>query len=160
MNNNEDKPPLGTSTEAIVNSEFSVSVRKEKSIELLTNMITKVSNGDDVVPFVIACKNGKIIAEQCIVNPDGSIALPDIRVNTKQDINSKSKFVRKILKEISPVLKAEIENVTYVALMRKDADKLESMMLALRNKGKNTKVKIENRAGCIWLIVDEFQVVI
>lgn len=72
----------------------------------------------------------------------------------------KSKFVRKILKDIAPILRAEIENVTYLALMRKDAKKLEGMMRALRNKKKKTRVKVENRAGCIWLIIDEFEIVI
>jgi hypothetical protein len=81
-------------------------------------------------------------------------------MNSKRDIEIKSKFIRKIMKDISPILRAEIENVTYVALMRKDSEKLEGMMRALKNKKKKTKVKIENRAGCIWLIIEDFEVVL
>jgi len=128
---------------------------------MLNGFVQVVSQGKgDVKPFILAYQDGNLIAQECIVNENGTLGLPDIKMNTKQDIETKSKFVRKILKDISPVLRAEIENVTYVALMRKDADKLEGMMRALRNKKKKTKVKVENRAGCIWLVIDEFEVIL
>jgi len=155
------KGVMGNSTEAIINSNFSLMVSKEKATEMLMSLVTAVSEGKgDVKPFVLAVKDGNILAQECTVDEHGIIGLPDIKMNSKRDIEMKSKFVRKILKEITPVLRAEIENVTYVALMRKDADKLEGMMTALKTKKKKTKVRVENRAGCIWLIIDEFEVIL
>lgn len=105
----KDTTPLGTSTEAIVNGDFSIAVRKEKGAEILNRMLRTIIEGDgNIKPFVIGSKDGNIVVEECIVKEDGSIELPEIKVNTKQDIRDKSKFVRRILKEISPVLKAEI----------------------------------------------------
>ncbi len=155
------KGVMGTSTEAIVNPDLSPAVKREKALEMLTEFVKIVSQGTgDVKPFVLAYQGGNLIAQECTVDENGILGLPEIKMNTKRDIEVKSKFVRKILKDISPVLRAEIENVTYVALMRKDADKLQGMMTALRNKKKKTKVKVENRAGCIWLIIDEFEVIL
>lgn len=155
----KDDTPLGTSTEAIVNTDFSVAVRKEKSIEILNRMLRSIMEGDgNIRPFVIGSKDGNIVVEECIVKEDGSVELPDIKVNTPEDIREKSKFIRRILKEISPVLKAEIENVTYVALMRKDSYKLNSMLKGLKDK--KIKPRLENRAGCIWLVVGEEEFVL
>ncbi len=161
-NENEDKETLGTSTEALINSDFSLSVRKEKSVEILTRMMKSISEGNpNITPFVIASVEGNLIVEECIVNDDGTIQLPELKVNTQDELKAKSKFVRKILKEISPILKAEIENVTYVALMRKDSNKLKKMMKELKNpKTSKTPVKLENRAGCIWLIVGDEEFVL
>jgi uncharacterized Zn finger protein (UPF0148 family) len=157
----EIKGVMGNSKEAIVGADFSLATSKERAIEMLTKMTQSLINGDgNIKPFILASKDGNILCQECEVDEDGLIKLPEIKVNSKRDIETKSKFVRKILKEINPVLKAEIENVTYVALMRKDAKKLEGMMRALRDKKKNTKIKVENRAGCIWLIIDEFEVVL
>lgn len=157
----EIKGVMGNSIEAIVNSNLSMAVSKEKALEFLTQLTQSLLDGNkDIKPFILAVKDGNVLAQECDVDEDGVIKIPDIKMNSKKDIEAKSKFVRKILKEISPVLKAEIENVTYVALMRKDAEKLEGMMRALRDKKKNTKIKVENRAGCIWLVIDEFEVIL
>ena len=153
--------PIGESTEALVNTDFSVAVRKEKAEEILMEMISKISQGkeQEIKPFVIACKDGKLIVEKCIVNEeDGSISLPEIKMNSKSDIEQKSKFVRRIMKDVSPILKADIENVTYVALMRKDEKKLMELFKHLK-KGKS-KPRLQNRAGCIWLIIDDFEFII
>ena len=155
------KGVMGNSSEAIINSNFSLAVSREKATEMLMSIVKSVSEGKgDVKPFVLAVMDGNILAQECAVDENGIIGLPDIKMNSKKDIEMKSKFVRKILKEITPVLRAEIENVTYVALMRKDADRLEGMMTALKTKKKKTKVRVENRAGCIWLIIDEFEVIL
>lgn len=154
-----DKTPLGNSKEVIVSGDFSAAVRKERSMELLNKMTKALLSGDgNFVPFVIASKDGEVIAEELIVNPDGTVQLPELKLNTKEDIEQKSKFIRKILKEISPVLRAEIENVTYIALMRKDSKKLEKIMRMAKDK--KIKPRLENRAGCIWLVVGDEEVVI
>lgn len=149
----------GNSTDAIVNTNFNVAAQKEKVIELFGSMLQKMQtvNLDSLQPMVIGVKDGTIIVENCIVDADGKISLPEIRVNTKEDIQKKSKFVRKILKEISPVLHADIDNVAYVALMRKDAEKLQNMMIEVKN---GTKAKLENRVGCIWLVVGDYEIVL
>jgi hypothetical protein len=155
------KGVMGNSREAIVNQSLSPIVSKESAIEMLTNLARSITDGKgDVKPFLLACKDGQILAQECTVDEDGIIGLPNIKMNSKRDIEMKSKFVRKIMKDIEPVLRAEIGSVTYVALMRKDSNKLESMMRALKNKKKKTKVKVENRAGCIWLIIEDFEVVL
>jgi hypothetical protein len=157
----EIKGVMGNSTEAIVNPSLSPIVSKELAIEMLSNLTRSIIDGKgDVKPFILACKDGQILAQECTVDENGIIGLPDIKMNSKRDIEIKSKFVRKIMEGISPILRAEIENVTYVALMRKDAKKLEGMMRALKEKKKKTKIRVENRAGCIWLIIDEFEVVL
>jgi len=149
----------GNSQEAIVNTNFNVAVGKEKLIEMFGSLVAKLQTGnlDGITPMVIGVKDGNIVAENCIVDENGNISLPDIKVNSKQDVATKSKFVRKILKEISPILHADIDNVTYVALMRKDAEKLQNMMIELKN---GAKAKLENRVGCIWLIVGDYEMVI
>lgn len=148
----------GNSKEAIVKGQFNVEVQKEKSIEYLTTLISQLAKGsNDIEPIVIGTKDGKIIVEKCIVDEFGSISLPELKLNSKQDIENKSKFVRKILKKISPVIHSEIDNVTFIALMRKDLDKL-NLMLEQINKG--VTPKLENRVGCIWLIVGELEFII
>lgn len=149
----------GNSQEAIVNTNFNVAVGKEKLIEMFGSLVAKIQTGnlDGITPMVIGVKDGNIVAENCIVDENGNISLPDIKVNSKQDVAAKSKFVRRILKEISPVLHADIDNVTYVALMRKDAEKLNEMMISIKN---GAKAKLENRVGCIWLIVGDYEIVI
>ena len=155
----KDETPLGNSKEVIVHGDFSKAVQKERSLELLNKLMKTILEGDgNITPFVIGMKDGQIVAEECIVAPDGTIQLPELKVNTKEDIEQKSKFIRKILKEISPVLKAEIENVTYIALMRKDSKKLEKIMRMAKDK--KIKPRLENRAGCIWLVVGDEEVVI
>src|SRR5690606_27546049 len=101
--------------------------------------------------------DGNLIVEKCTVDENGKISIPEISVNTADDIKAKSKFVRKIMKEISPVLHADIDNVTYTALMRKDSEKLQKMMLQVKS---GTKAKLENRVGCIWLVIGDYEVVI
>jgi len=138
----EIKGVMGNSKEAIVNTALSLATSKERAIEMLAQMTKSLISGDgNIKPFLLASKDGDILCQECEVDDDGVIKLPEIKVNSKRDIEAKSKFVRKILKEINPVLKAEIENVTYVALMRKDAKKLEGMMRALREKKKKDKNK-------------------
>lgn len=153
---NENK---GNSVDAIVNTNFSVAVQKERVIEVFGSLLQKMQSGnlDSLQPMVIGVKDGNIIVENCKVDENGNISLPDIKVNTKKDIEQKSKFIRKILKEISPVLHADIDNVAYVALMRKDADKLQNMMLEVKQ---GTKAKLENRVGCIWLVVGDYEIVL
>ena len=149
----------GVSTEALVESDFSIHTRKEKSVEILQGMMQKLISGNsDITPFVIGSVDGNIVAEECEINDDGSIQLPEITVNTPMDLKNKSKVVRRIVDKIAPVLKAEIESVTYIALMRKDAKKLADIMEALKDEG--IPVKVENRAGCIWLIIGGYEFVI
>lgn len=148
----EQQSPDGKSTEVLINTDFSLAVQKEKSIELLKNMLNSIATGEDIVPFVIGVKHGLPIALECKVNEDGSISLPEMKITTRQELKQKTRTVNKILKQIAPVLRAQIEGVTYVALMRKDVDKLNKIMHALR-EGKS--VKIKNNAGCIFLVIDE-----
>lgn len=150
---------MGNSTEALVNTSFSAEVRKEKAVEILSSMMKNVSEGtiDKIKPFIIASNDGKLIVEECVVNEQGEITLPEIKVNTQDDIKRKSKFVKRIVNQISPVLHADIDNVTYIALMRKDEEKLTKMLNEL-NKGK--KPKLENRVGCIYLVIGDYEIVI
>lgn len=149
----------GNSQNAIINTNFNLSVGKEKVVEIFGSLLQKLQSGniDTITPFVIGVKDGNLVVENCKVDENGKISLPEIKVNSKSDIEEKSKFVRKILKEISPVLHADIDNVAYVALMRKDADKLQNMFIEIKN---GAKAKLENRVGCIWLIVGDYEVVI
>lgn len=158
MTTDNTKNPLGTSSEAIIESDFSVHANKEKSMEILMNMINQINSGGDVTPFIIGVKDGKPMVQELKVEEDGTLVLPKIKMNSRDEVASKSRAVRRILKQIAPILKAEIENVTYVALMRKDTDKLREIMSNLKKKKSN--IKIENRIGCIWLIIDEFEFVI
>jgi len=165
MENEKPKPtvpskePKGTSTEALINTNFSVAGQKEKGIELLGSFVNLMSSGDinKIQPMIIAVKDGQLIVEKVIVDEHGKISLPELTLNTREDLDKKSKFVRKILKTISPVLQAEIDNVTYVALMRKDQEKLQNMFEAIQT---GTKPKLENRLGCIWLIVGDYEIVL
>jgi hypothetical protein len=154
----KDKTPLGTSSDAITNVDFSFSASKEKSIELLNGMIKDMMSGKDVQPFIIGAKNGLPVVQQLEIDEDGFLILPKIQVRNKEDILAKSKTVKRILEHIAPVLKAEIENVTYVALMRKDVTKLKEIMLNVRDK--SLPVKVENRVGCIWLVIGDYEFVI
>lgn len=154
----EEGSPLGTSSEALSNVDFSFSASKEKSIELLNGMIKDMMLGKDVQPFIIGAKNGIPVVQQLEIDEDGMLILPKIQVRNKEDILAKSKVVKRILEHIAPVLKAEIENVTYVALMRKDVDKLKDIMVNVGTK--NLPVKVENRVGCIWLIIGDYEFVI
>lgn len=149
----------GNSTEAIVNTDFSINVQKERTIEIMGSLLKSISEGnvDSIKPMVIAVKDGNLIVENCKVDDEGNISLPEIKVNSKKDIAKKSKYVRRIVKEITPVLHAEIENVSFIALMRKDTDKLDEILSELQ---KGTKPRLENRVGCIWLIVGDYEFVL
>lgn len=149
----------GTSTEALINTQFSAASKKERMIEVLGSFMKNFSTGslNDIKPILIGCKDGEIIIEECTIDKDGNLNLPQIRVNTKADLEKKSKFVRRILSEITTVLHSEIDSVTFIALMRKDTNKLEEMLRELK---KGSGVKLENRVGCIWLIVGDYEVVL
>ncbi|MFA6066855.1 MAG: hypothetical protein WC707_06765 [Candidatus Babeliaceae bacterium] len=148
---------VGTSTDVLVNTATNPETRREKAVEIITNMMKSIANNKDVKPFVIAAQDGVITIEECIVGESGMLELPEIKMNTPNDIKLKSRAVRRILKQITPVLQSEIGNITYVALMRKDWAKLHEITLRLKKK---PKMKLENRAGCIFLIIDEFEFVI
>ncbi|MFN8359327.1 MAG: hypothetical protein U0264_05370 [Candidatus Kapaibacterium sp.] len=156
---NPDTGIDGKSTEALVSPQSSAAVNKERLIESLAPLLNNIMNGDldKIQPMVIGVKDGQIIAENCIVDKDGHISLPEISVNTKDDLEKKSKFIRRILTKITPVLHTDIENVTFIALMRKDTAKLKKMMDALQ---KGETPKLQNRVGCIWLVVGDFEVVL
>lgn len=149
---------IGTSKDVLISGDINPAVRREKSIEILMDTMKKITNGEDIVPVVIGSIDGKIVVEECNVDQSGNISLPQLKTLSEEELKEKSKFVRRILTKISPVLQAEIENVTYVALMRKDKDKLDKVMKALKKP--NTKVKVENKAGCIWLTIDDYSFVI
>lgn len=87
----------GNSQEAIVNTNFNVAVGKEKLIEMFGSLVAKIQTGnlDEITPMVIGVKDGNIVAENCIVDESGNISLPDIKVNSKEDVAKKSKFVRR-----------------------------------------------------------------
>ncbi len=153
------KSTKGTSTDALLNTQFNPASKKEKMVELLGSLMSNVASGkyNDIKPILIGCKDGEIIIEECTVDANGNLNLPKVKVNTKDDLTKKSKFVRRILAEITTVLHADIDSVTFIALMRKDTEKLESMMKELKG---GTTAKLENRVGCIWLIIGEYEVVL
>lgn len=156
---NEVQSNVGTSTDVLLNTDYSLEVAKEKTIEILTSFARLLQQGQtEITPFVIGMTNGVPIVQQLTVNEDGSLSLPEMKVNAPEDLKRKSKLVRRILKGITPVLQAEIENITYVALMRKDEQKLNETLISL----KESKVtpRLENRAGCIWVIVGQYEFVI
>lgn len=147
------------STDVLINPHTNSSVRSERLVEVLGSLVQKVMSGnlDGINPMVIGVKDGKMIVEDCLVDKEGNVSLPPIRVNSIQDIKLKSKFVRKLLSVITPVLHADIENVTFMALMRKDSDKLKQMMDELSN---GVQPKLENRVGCIWLVIGNYEVIL
>jgi hypothetical protein len=142
----------GRSIEAILNNQQNPEAKKEEAVEVIYKMLQSIVEGKDIVPFILGVENGKPIAQRCEVNEQGILVLPEMKLQTASDIKKKQTVVTRILEKIKPVLHADIDNVTFIALMRKDEEKLRKVMEALKKK--KGKASLKNRVGCIWLVIE------
>jgi len=152
-----DTTPLGNSTEALL--ENGEEKRYEKAMEILNEYMHSMATGEDIEPIIIARQNGKLFVERCEKDEAGNLTLPQIETLTHADLRRKNKLVKRIVQKIAPRLLADIENVTFIALMRKDENKLVQALKSI-NKCAPEKIRIENRLGCIWVVVGNYEFVL
>lgn len=151
----------GDSTKAL--RENSPELAAEQSKEAIVSLMNNIMQNKEVDPFIIAINNGKPLIIKCKRAADGTIIIPELKLITDEDLENKSKAVRRIIDRITPVLQADIENVTYMALMRKDSDTLTEVMQQLTNPDPNKpkpQPRLQNRLGCIWLIIGDHEFII
>lgn len=130
--------------------------RFEQTKESISKLMSEIIAGKkDISPYIITVINNKPIIQKLHIDGNGKIQIPDLLYPTKTDIDRKKKIVRAILDKITPVLHADIENVTYTALLRKDEVDLIKCIEELENK--EQKPRLQNRVGCIFLIVGDYE---
>lgn len=144
-------------TSEILISNDHPELKKERMLEAVMKMVKELQTGQDVTPVVIGRINNEAVVIPLEVGEDGNYRIPEIKTTPKIDLQVKSKLVNRIVEKVSPVIKAQIDGVTYMALMRKDMDLLKAMLEGVNS---NAPIRIENRVGCIWLIVGETEFVI
>lgn len=149
-------PPSGKN-KAVIRDPMNIPARQEKTIEQLNGFLTSIAKGNDCDPFILGIVDGKPMVEKLIRKKDGTFVLPQLGYLSDEDVKKKNKVVKAILKKIEPTLIADIGKVTYVALMRKDAEDLRQIVEGL---AKNKDIKLKNKAGCIYLCIGDKEMVI
>lgn len=126
----------------------------ERAAKVMRDMFDKLAAGDDMPLIVLGKDNGKMVIEQLEIK-DGAWQLPELKHISLDDIQEKEKLARKISKQVNPVLKRDIQNVTYVALLRKPLKTLQRLRDKLALGKIRRRTKITNRVGCIFLEVED-----
>ncbi len=127
-------------------------VQKERAEEQLLKMLDSVRTGEPFKPIVIARKDNELYIRVLEVK-GGTYVMPDIKAPDARVRRQKEKLSQKITTELATTLKDDISQVTYVALLRKPVDLLREIYRKLKRG--NSKPRLVNRVGCIFLEVDD-----
>lgn len=146
-------PEHGCSTAALRSNNAPANLA-EMSLESLIDFSNKLMKGEDISPHVIQVSDGKPVLVKLEADENGIFQLPEIRQISDQEFATKKKLVKKIIEHIGPTIKADIESITYIALLRKDESKLRDIVEKFKGPDK-PKYKLENRVGCIWIVFED-----
>ena len=119
----------------------------QKAINL-KQMIDSIGRNEDFRPIVFGKNKGEFFVFN-LEEKNGKYIIPKIEANTQEDNEIKEELSKQIMKKIRKTLKRDIQEVTKIALLRKEIKELKDFNDELRKK--EFKPKLTNRVGSIFL---------
>lgn len=123
----------------------------EQGIELLSTAFNQFAKGEEIEPIVLGSVNGVMVVKRAAKDANGNYTFPTLggTLSASERLRKKE-IVAKIMERITPVLQAQIADVTYIALQRKDIALLEDIE-SIIEESNSENVKLVNRLGCIFV---------